>query len=148
MATTIFDRAPRLARVLRLGISSGAATMVDTALLFVLVHATGFAPGPAALLGSLAGGAVNFAINRRWVFAVGGGWLGQALRYFAIVVGGGAVVSAAAVAALCALGLPLLIAKGAAVLITMAAWTYPMASRVVFAPGVRSEPTVPAPLSA
>ena len=147
--TTTRQRYPRLARVLRLGVSSGVATLVDTAILFALVHAIGFAPGPAALLGSLAGGAVNFAINRRWVFTSAvAGWIGQALRYFAIVVAGGAVVSAAAVAALCALGLPLLVAKAAAVLITMAAWTYPMASRVVFTPAVPSEPTASAPMSA
>lgn len=148
MITTLL-RDRRVMRVLRLGVSSGVATLVDTALLFVLVHAAGVVAGLAAFAGSLAGGAVNFAISRRWVFAASvAGWIGQALRYAAIVVAGGAVVSAAAVAALYAIGLPLLIAKGAAVLITMAAWTYPMASRVVFAPRVRPEPTVPAPMSA
>lgn len=127
----------RGSRLARLATASGVATAVDTAVLLLLVAGAGLAPGPAAVVGCLAGGAVNFAVSRRWVFrAHARRWWPQALRYGVIVVGGGALVSGLAVAALTAVGAPLLLAKAVAIVTTMTAWTYPMAARVVFAPQV------------
>lgn len=131
---------PRLGRALRLLIASGTATSADTAVLFALVHAADVAPALATVIGCLAGGSVNFALARGWVFAVRGrGWLGSLLRYAVVVVGGGALVSAAVVAAVAALGAPLLMAKAAAIGVTMASWTYPM-TRLVLAPAQASSP--------
>ncbi|MBK9034702.1 MAG: GtrA family protein [Myxococcales bacterium] len=124
----------RLPGPLRQLVASGVATCVDTAVLLALVHGAGLVAGVAAALGCLVGGAVNFAITRAWVFAARDrAWVGQALRYGVIVVGGGAVVSGLAVAALGAAGLPLLVGKAIAVVVTMLAWTYPLSARVVFA---------------
>jgi putative flippase GtrA len=71
-------------------------------------------------------------------------WWRQAARYALIVVGGGAVVSGLVVAALVAAHLPLALAKAAAVVIVLCAWTYPMSARVVFAPTRPASPTGPA----
>lgn len=121
----------RLPRLIRVGVASGAATGVDTALLLGLCWLGGIGPGPAAFVASLAGGAVNFTINRRWVFGRRGGpWLAQALAYGLVVVLGGAGLGAVAVAAGVAVGLPLLIAKAAAVVAVLLGWTYPMSARV------------------
>lgn len=127
---------PRPVRVL---VASGAATATDTAVLVLLCHVVAWAAGPAAIAGSLAGGVINFVINRTWVFGGGGrGWLGQALRYGAIVVGGGAAVTGGAVAAGVAIGLPLLAAKAVAIVVVLVAWTYPLSARVVFAPAIHT----------
>jgi putative flippase GtrA len=125
---------PGLPRWCRLLIASGVATAADAAVLLALCWQLGVAPGRAAAVGCLVGGAVNFAIGRTWVFqARGRAWWRQAARYAVVVVGGGAVVSGVAVAALAAAQLPLPLAKAIAVVIVLFAWTYPMASRVVFA---------------
>lgn len=129
------SRRPAIARLLRVLVSSGAATVADTGVLFGLVHAAGVAPALATVIGALLGGAVNFALTRAWVFdRRGPGWLAQAARYFVVVVGGGALVSAAVVAAALAVGAPLLVAKTLAVVVTLTSWTYPMARRVIVAP--------------
>ncbi|HEX7836015.1 MAG TPA: GtrA family protein [Kofleriaceae bacterium] len=131
----------RLPVVLRLLIASGVATTADAAVLFVLCWQFGVAPGVAAVAGCLVGGAVNFAIGRTWVFcARDRAWWLQAARYALVVVGGGAVVSGIAVAALVAAHLPLPLAKAAAVVIVLLAWTYPMSARVVFARPQPDEP--------
>jgi putative flippase GtrA len=135
----------RLPRLLRLLIASCVATTADSAVLFVLCWQLGVAPGLAAAAGCLVGGAVNFAIGRAWVFrARDRAWWRQAARYALIVVGGGAVVSGLVVAALVAAHLPLALAKAAAVVIVLCAWTYPMSARVVFAPTRPGSPTGPA----
>ena len=133
----------RLPRLLRLAIASGVATTADSAVLFALCWQLGVAPGPAAAAGCLVGGAVNFAIGRAWVFRERAWWR-QAARYALIVVGGGAVVSGLVVAALVAAHLPLPLAKAAAVVIVLLAWTYPMSARVVFAPQGRVTPALAA----
>lgn len=123
----------RLPRPLRVLIAGGAATACDTIVLMITCWGLGVPPGFAAIAGCLTGGAVNFAINRRWIFAAtGASWLPQLARYGVIVVGGGALVSGAVVAALAAAGVPLLVAKASAVMIALVTWTYPMSARVVF----------------
>lgn len=122
-----------LPRPLRVAATGGIATAVDTAVLVALCWGAGVVPGLAALLGCLAGGALNFAINRRWIFrATDRSWIVQALAYGVIVVGGGAIVSGLAVAAGVAVGLPLLAAKVGAAGVSLVAWTYPISARVVF----------------
>lgn len=137
----------RLPRWCRLLIASGLATAADSAVLLALCWQLGVAPGRAAAAGCLVGGAINFTIGRRWVFrAQARAWWRQAARYAVVVVGGGAVVSGVAVAALVAAHLPLPLAKALAVVIVLFAWTYPMSSRVVFAaPGGASAGRSPTP---
>jgi putative flippase GtrA len=134
----------RLPRLLRLAIASGVATAADSAVLLVLCWQLGVAPGLAAAAGSLVGGAVNFALGRSWVFrARDRSWWRQAAHYAVVVVGGGAVVSGLAVAALTAARVPLALAKAIAVGVVLVAWTYPMSARVVFA-GARGVTACPA----
>jgi len=128
-------RGAAASRLVRLVVASGTATAVDTAVLFGLCRVGGLGPGLAAFVGCVAGGAVNFAINRRWVFSGGArSWLVQAASYGLVVVGGGAVVTGVAVAAGVGLGLPLGVAKAGATVLALVTWTYPMSARVVFAP--------------
>jgi putative flippase GtrA len=122
-----------LDRLVRVVIAGGGATAIDTIVLAALYYGVDVAPGSAAVLGCLAGGAVNFVLNRRWVFgATDGAWLRQAALYAGIIVGGGAVISGLTVAALHVASLPLLLAKVGAIGIVLVAWTYPMSARVVF----------------
>jgi putative flippase GtrA len=128
----MWRRVPRPVRVL---FASSAATLADTAVLLALCRFVGLGAGAAAAIGSIVGGALNFTINRVLVFgARNAPWSRQAVHYAVIVVGGGAAVSGAAVAALVAMGLPILAAKAVAVIVVLATWTYPMSARVVFAP--------------
>lgn len=130
-----------LGRVLRLLIGSATATSVDAVVLLTLVWVLRVPITIATVLGCLCGGAVNFALTRAWVFGSRDrAWVAQAVRYFVVVVGGGALVSGAAVAALTALGLPLFVAKAGAIATTMVSWTYPMSARVVFAAPATSRP--------
>jgi len=135
----------RLPRLLRLLIASCVATAADSAVLFVLCWQLGVAPALATVAGCLVGGAVNFAIGRAWVFrARDRAWWRQAARYATIVIGGGAVISGLVVEALVAAHLPIPLAKAAAVVIVLLAWTYPMSARAVFAPARPASPTGPA----
>lgn len=132
-------------RLFRQLVASGTSTIADTATLLVLVHV--LPAGIAAAIGCFVGGAINFTISRAFVFRSAGTWWRQAARYAVIVVGGGAVVSGLAVAALVAAHLPLLVAKAIAIVTTLLAWTYPMSARVVFA-HKPSHPGTPSHLSA
>jgi putative flippase GtrA len=122
-----------LVRGLKLVIASTAAGAVDFVTLFTLVGLAHVAAGVAALIGCLLGGAVNFGINRRWVFAARGarGTLGQGGRYFAVLVGGLVHL------AVQRLGAPVLTARLAVALLVLFAWNYPVSKHVVF----REEPT-------
>lgn len=73
------------------------------------------------------------SLNRKFVFgATQDRWWRRALLYATIVVDGGAVVSAIAVATMHALGIPVMLAKLGAIGIVLITWTYPMSARVVF----------------
>ena len=122
-----------LTRLLRVVMAGGIATALDTLVLAALFFAYDVSAGQAALCGSLAGGAVNFVLNRKFVFgATQGDWRRQALLYAVVVVGGGAIVSAVAVAAMHGVGIPVMLAKLGAIGVVLVAWTYPMSARVVF----------------
>jgi putative flippase GtrA len=124
-------------RLARLALSSVAASVVDLGTLLLLLHLFQLWPGVAGGLGCVAGGAVNFTLNRRWVFdARTGGWLTQLLRYGLLVVLGGALIAGAAIQlAVALLGLPVLLAKGIAAVLVLACWNYPVSSRLVFDKG-------------
>jgi putative flippase GtrA len=119
-------------RLVRVVLAGGIATAVDALVLGILYFACDVPAGRAALAGALAGGAVNFVLNRTWVFSVTGSWWRQALLYGMVVVGG-AVLGSAIVATVHGFGVPVMLAKVAAIGIVLVAWTYPMSARVVFA---------------
>jgi putative flippase GtrA len=117
----------------RLFTASVVATLVDAAVLLGLAHHGGVAARPAAIAGCLAGGAVNFALSRGWVFgARRRALLPQALRYAVLVVVGGALWSGLAIGLVADAGAPLLVAKAIAVPLVMIGWTYPVSARLVF----------------
>ncbi len=122
-----------LFRLLRVVAAGGLATAIDSFVLATLYYVYALNAGTAALCGSLAGGALNFVLNRKWVFrATAGAFWRQAILYATIVVGGGAVISAGVVAGLHGVGIPVMLAKLGAIGIVLVAWTYPMSARVVF----------------
>jgi putative flippase GtrA len=122
-----------LVRGLKLVISSTAASTVDFMTLAALVGLAHVAAGVAALIGCLLGGAVNFGLNRRWVFrARGPGSLGQGGRYFLFVVLGGAVLVGGLVHLAVQQGAPVYAARLAVALLVLFAWNYPVSKHVVF----------------
>jgi putative flippase GtrA len=124
--------------MLRVVTVGGIATATDTVVLAVLYYGYALSAAKAAVVGSLVGGAVNFLLNRSWVFgATAGTWWRQAVLYATIVVGGGAVLGGGVVAGLHAFGIPVLLAKCAAIGLVLVTWTYPMSARVVFRDAAR-----------
>jgi len=122
-----------IGRVARLAASSAAASATDVVLLLVACGVLGIPPIIGATLACLAGGAVNFALNRRFVFRrTEVAWWRQWLRYLGLIVLAGAVLSGGLVHAGVQLGLPLLIAKGVAALVVLAGWNYPLSAFWVF----------------
>jgi putative flippase GtrA len=116
--------------------SSTAASALDVTVLIALCHLGHLAAGAAAALGALAGGALNFALTRRWVFRGGGTgrWWRQAAAYGVLVVLCGALLSGLIVQLwMTRLGGPVLLAKLGAAALVLLGWNYPIASRVVFA---------------
>lgn len=117
---------------LRFLAASVCATTTDAIVLFACHHLLAIDAGIATIAGCLAGGLVNFMLGRSWVFADRrASWWRTVASYLIVVVGGAALISGAVVAALAALAIPVVLAKAAAVLLTMLVWTYPMSSRVI-----------------
>ena len=122
-----------MTRMVRVAVAGGGATAIDTLVLLALYRLAGVAAGSAAVCGCLVGGAVNFVVNRRWVFRAAAAALWkQAVLYAIVIVGGSALVTGTIVAGLHRLGMSLVIAKLAAIGIVLVGWTYPMSARVVF----------------
>lgn len=121
-------------RLARLVVSSSAASVVDLLTLFTLINLLPIWPGAAGAAGCIAGGAVNFLLNRNWVFTRrSGGWLGQLLRYGLLVVLGGALVAGTMIhVGIVVLGLPVLLAKGVSAALVLTCWNYPISARLVF----------------
>ena len=115
-------------------LSSTAASAVDLATLLGLLHLAHLAAGLAGAAGCVAGGVVNFALNRAFVFRRGGrGWLGQLLRYAVLVVLAGALIAGGIIQlGVTVLGLPVLAAKAIAAALVLGCWNYPVSARLVF----------------
>ncbi len=130
-----FDTRLALPRPLRAGIASLLASVVDLATLLLIAQTAHVAAGLAVALGCLAGGAVNFALSRRWVFRTrGAGRRRQFALYGFVIVGGGAVLAGLLVQlATTTLGAPLLPARCAIAVVLFVCWNYPLSSLVVFA---------------
>lgn len=134
--TTTHTTRSTAGRLARMAVSSTAASAVDLVTLLSLVNLVHLWPGAAGTLGCLAGGTVNFVLNRSWVFrSRGAGWLGQLLRYGLLVVLGGALAAGAVIQlGVAALGLPVLLAKAIAAALVLACWNYPVSAHLVFRP--------------
>lgn len=110
------------------------STGLDVAVLTVLVE-SGCAVGPAAWVGTLAGAALAFGWNRRFVFGDRSALRWQQVASFAFVALVGAVALAVSMhlaVSLC--GLPYLAAKGLCSVLVFAAWNLPAQRRFVFSP--------------
>ena len=131
-------------RPLRIVIASTAATLADAVTLLSLVRGAHLGAGAAAVLGCLAGGAVNFTLTRRWVFGVedARSAVRQVVLYGVFVVLGGAVLVGGLVhLAVQRSGAPLLLARALAAVVVLAAWNYPLSSLLIFrAPPLGEEP--------
>lgn len=129
--------ASSLRKPMRAAFASAAATAVDVATLLLLVRVAHVTAGVAAALGCLAGGAMNFALGRRWVFAARGRVGRQLALYGVLVVVGGALLAGTLVhLATAELGAPVVAARAGVAAVVFALWTYPVSERVVF----RKEP--------
>jgi putative flippase GtrA len=125
---------PAFKKLLRMAASSTAASAVDLVTLFTVLQLLPLWPGAAGAVGCVAGGAVNFALCRGWVFQKRGeGWLGQLWRYAILVVLAGALLAGAVIQlATAVVGLPVLLAKGISAALVLACWNYPISARLVF----------------
>jgi len=91
-------------RFVRFGLVGGVGAVLNTALLFLLVHFSHWAYLPAAAVATEAAILGNFVLNDRWTFQDARGrasWMRRVARYN-IVALGGLVVSLVALAALTA----------------------------------------------
>jgi len=124
----------RIKRLARMAASSTAASAVDLVTLFAVLQLLPLWPGAAGAVGCVAGGAVNFALCRGWVFRDRGeGWLGQILRYALLVVLAGALLAGVVIQlATAVIGLPVLLAKGISAALVLVCWNYPISNRLVF----------------
>ena len=116
----------------RYALTSALATVTDFALASSL-HALGTTPGLATFFGCVAGGAVAFALSRRWTFQAGSGRaLPQVLR-FLFVWASSALLNSLGVPGLLAwvTSFPLAwsLVRGAVYL----GWNYPLSRWFVFA---------------
>jgi putative flippase GtrA len=115
----------------RYAATSALATATDFALASSL-HALGFAPASATVLGCVAGGAVAFALSRRWTFRAGGARALPQLLRFLFVWATSALLNAGGVPAV----LPWLGSFSLAWACVRAAvylgWNYPLARWFVF----------------
>jgi putative flippase GtrA len=134
MSSSMDKRKSAAGRVGRALGSSAAASAVDLVTLLVLARTTQLAVGVSAGVACLLGGAVNFALNRTWVFPTRrGNALKQLALYAILVVIGGALLGGAVVQlATVTLGLSLIVAKAASATLVFVGWNYPIASRFIF----------------
>jgi phosphatidylglycerophosphate synthase/putative flippase GtrA len=117
------------------GVAATVATVADFGLVNLAVALLAFTPPSATILGCVAGGAINFTINRVWTFHSREAKLPQARRY-AFVSLSSALLNAGGVAVL--LLLPSVDYRVAWVLVRVAvflAWNYPLHRDYVFANG-------------
>lgn len=123
-----------LRKRLRALTASIAATALDVVTLLALVRVAHVTAGLAAAAGCIAGGALNFVLSRRWVFAARGrSATRQLAAYGVLVVLGSAVMAGVLVhAGTALLGAPILAAKATAAALVFVTWTYPVSERVVF----------------
>jgi putative flippase GtrA len=130
-------QAGRLLRALRAATSSALASVTDIAVLLILVNTAHLTVGIAAALACLAGGTVNFAVKRRWVFrgaaARGRSAARQLILYGLLVVAGGAFLAGVVVqVAIARFAMPMLAAKALAAVVVFCLWNYPVSAHVVF----------------
>jgi putative flippase GtrA len=114
------------------GLGGVVSTALDVAVLTALVE-SGCAVGPAAWIGTLAGAALAFGWNRRYVFGDRSALRWQQVACFALVALVGAVALALSMhVAVTLCGLPYLVAKAVCAVLVFAVWNLPAQRRFVF----------------
>ncbi|MCP4445576.1 MAG: GtrA family protein [Myxococcales bacterium] len=123
----------RRKRMLRVGCSGVAASVVDVIMLLILVEALQVPVAIAAFLAASTGAIASFAINKFWAFRDPSPIRCPQLSGFALVAFGSALGTALSVQALSVgLGVPYLAAKALAAIALFVCWSYPVQSRLVF----------------
>lgn len=121
-------------------ISAFLATLVDFALVVVLVANTEMSAASATAIGCILGGAANFSLNRWWTFASRGRPVPQAVRY-SIVSAVSALLNGGGVALVLALPLPdyrlgWLVVRG----LVFVCWNFPLQRGYVYGRRGRGKP--------
>ncbi len=125
----------RSTRLVKVGISGIAASIIDVAVLIVLVEQLEMLAPGAAFIGAISGAGVNFIINKYWAFDRHTRSGFHQLITFALV----AIVTALLVAIgvhlfATVLGASYLVAKAIAATLTFLIWGYPAQAKFVFPP--------------
>jgi phosphatidylglycerophosphate synthase/putative flippase GtrA len=129
-ARIVFSSGP--GTVFRGVVSASAATLFDFVVVVLLVSLTPLSPPAATLLGCVAGGLLNFSVNRVWAFMVEGSYFQQGSRYL-FVSGTSALLNAVGVAVL--LLLPITDYRLAWLMVRVTiflTWNYPLQRGYVF----------------
>jgi putative flippase GtrA len=128
--TSLRQRALGRGGVARPAISAACATLAD----FLVFHSLlgHLAPGLATLAGCVVGGALNFAINRRWAFDSRGTLTESAVRYLWVSAASGLLNSAAVSLALLEPAVSPIGAWLVARALSFLGWNYPMQRDHVF----------------
>jgi putative flippase GtrA len=121
--------------MMRTGLSSVAATVVDVIALIVLVEVMGVGVGWAALLAAGTGAVFGFTMAKFWAFGDRAPLTFRQVAAYAVVAGGAAALVAISIHLLVVFGAAYLMAKLIASVGVFALWSYPAQARWVFAKG-------------
>lgn len=121
--------------MMKTGLSSLAATVVDVISLIVLVEVVGLGVGMAALVAAGLGGVCGFVMAKFWAFDDRAPLTVRQVTAYAVVSGGAAVLVAISIHMLVIFGAAYLMAKLIASVGVFALWSYPAQTRWVFAKG-------------
>jgi putative flippase GtrA len=121
---------------LKANVASIAATALDFAVTFCLVHFLGTGVVEGTATGAVAGGILNFSMGRNWVFGASEGRAGEQFLKYLLVWGGNAVLSTAGVYLLSKdMGLHYMLAKVLVAATMGLTYNYLLQKWFVFAPG-------------
>jgi putative flippase GtrA len=122
-------------QLLAAGLSGVVATVIDVAVLLVLVGI--HVPVPlATFVAALSGAGANFVVNKYVAFRDRSPLnLGQLARFYFVAVVSALLMAAAMKLVAVDLGVPVLIAKLACAAVLFVTWSYPAQRRLVFARG-------------
>lgn len=124
---------PRRKRMLRVGCGGVFASVVDVAVLLLLVEVSGIPVALAAFLAAATGAIAGFLVNKFWAFRDSRPFHLAQVSGFAVVAFGSALGTAAFVQTLSVgLGVPYLLAKAIGAVALFLCWSYPVQSRFVF----------------
>lgn len=119
--------------MMRVGVSGAAATAIDVLSLISLIELAGVYVTVAAFLAATFGGIANFLINKFWAFRDPTPIdMRQVSSYAFVSVTTAAFVALSVHIFAVLMGMPYLLAKGAAAVMVFVLWSYPAQARLVF----------------